>query len=208
MRKQVLEQRQSLGIAIPTLIASDIVEDGSTKLKIKASSHLAQVNDILRFTSAGNCGIEYYVLGIETDYIYLNQILPLSVGPGDTFQILRLGYSSDGNLPVSTEAIIEAVIPSEVIIAFSSIGVSYAEAPNALVMADDAVFLQIDNGTDKAVIVSVDNGTTESYNVPSYQIRQINFAAMNRYLAQSTIKQKRSSEGAPTVGNLRICVVY
>jgi hypothetical protein len=103
MLKQVREQRQTVGVLFPTLIASDTVENGSTKLKIKASGHLAQTGDIIRVTKASNLGVEYYALSTETDYINLNAQLPCDVQPGDSFSIYRLSTIENGLPTVLTD---------------------------------------------------------------------------------------------------------
>ncbi len=160
MLDQVRKQRQSVALLVPRLIASDAVEAGSGRQTIVASAHLAVVGDVLRFSSAGNLGVEYYVVGITTDTIILNAILPTGLNVGDTFDIWRYGYpllGPSGEVVVSGTVIVTATdldirdLDSATDSVTAEAGDTFASA----VQTGDAVA-----GTEQGPVVMVSDGAT------------------------------------------------
>lgn len=72
-----------------TLVASDAADAGTTNQIITAASHVANVGDMIRFTSGGCAGYEAVVVAKATNTITLGQTLPATPAALDTFNIYR-----------------------------------------------------------------------------------------------------------------------
>ncbi len=86
------------------VVGTDAVEAGSTVSQINATSHSAQLGDIIRFTSGALIGLEVKAQSVSDNAIILGEDLPSAPVAAVTFQILRHKYplvDSDGNLTVA-----------------------------------------------------------------------------------------------------------
>lgn len=86
-------------------VASDTAETGSTTEVINATGHVAQIGDIVRFTSGTLTDRESKIISVETNSITVADVLPAAPSNGDVFLIMRPRYPQvdvDGNLIVST----------------------------------------------------------------------------------------------------------
>lgn len=99
------------------LITTDSVEALSTQFFLNATSHLAKVGDIIRFTS-GSLNREFvFVFSITANTITLSQILSDTPATSDTFEIWRPSFSAvdaNGNTNVSSNGIIIPASPTSV----------------------------------------------------------------------------------------------
>lgn len=90
-------REQQLGMTVNshahvTLIGSDASEAGGTTRTIVATAHAARAGDVISFTSGTHAGREVKAYKVDTNTIYLGEILPAAPGVGDTFDILRHVY--------------------------------------------------------------------------------------------------------------------
>jgi hypothetical protein len=88
-----------------TQVAVDAVEANSTTSQIVATAHAALVGDVIHFTSGALNGLEFKVLSVDTNNIYLVEDASVAPAVADTFEILRHKYpvvDASGNLTLSS----------------------------------------------------------------------------------------------------------
>lgn len=84
---------------------SDAAETGSTTEVIVATAHVAQLGDVVRFTSGTLTGREVKVIAVSANAITVSDELESAPANGDVFLIMRPRYPQvdvDGNLIVAT----------------------------------------------------------------------------------------------------------
>jgi hypothetical protein len=102
--KDVIAHSAVFDVLLAEAQPDDIVEAGSSTTNIVATAHLAQVGDIIRFTSGALNRLEAKVLKTDANNIELAEILEQAPAPADTFTILRHVYqkvNEDGTISVS-----------------------------------------------------------------------------------------------------------
>lgn len=86
-------------------VGADVVEAGSTTTVINATAHIAEVGDVIRFTSGTHDGREVKVWAVDANTITIAEDLESAPAAAVTFDILRPKYlkvSSDGSLSTSS----------------------------------------------------------------------------------------------------------
>lgn len=86
-------------------VGTDAVEANSTTMMIVATAHAAKKGDVIRFTSGALSGQEVKVVDVETNAIYLGEVLASAPVAAVTFEILRHKYpvvDANGNLTTSS----------------------------------------------------------------------------------------------------------